>query len=631
MGYEQLSLNGFIQEMKNVTYGAHPRRFCFVLGAGASRTSGIKSGQELVRVWDKELRERNEEEYLRWRNELKITDENMSNFYSYYYEKRFHRCPADGLSFIEGIMESAKPSAGYVMLAHLLTETPHNVVVTTNFDHLTEDAVTYYAQKTPLVIGHEALSRYVVGQQVRSTIIKIHRDLLFDPKSRTEDIAKLPESWMSALSRVFENYHPVFVGYAGNDKSLMDFLIKNSAKFANDQWKFPYWLLYKNDSLDGKVKEFLEKSEGIYISHDGFDEVMIELGAAFDYHIPDRDTFLEDAIERYKLLKDAIDAFADKETSETDRKPQVDIEQKIVTSPDLPSDRDDNNIVDAIEKITGQSEQQNLYHRVSTYIKEENYDEAISLLNMLIEMESDNVRYRYTLGRTLFLSGKYNEAIKVASQIIEIDSEYALAYFIIGKSYSKLEQHEEALKALKKAAECDPNGGPIYEEMGEALKELGRIDEALEEFRKAVELSPEWAMPHYDIAEIYEDRGEYGAALEEYRNAAKLDPEEALYHLAIAMVLGKTSDAENALTEYRKAIELSPEWSFPYYMMAQELEDTEDYEQALDVINKAISIESTDALYYYCLGSILHKLDRTDEAIAALSKAEDLEEKPKDQ
>ena len=92
MACEELSLNGFIQEMKDVTTGSHPRRFCFVLGAGASRSSGIKSGQELVRVWDKELRERNETEYQRWRKELDITDENMSNFYSYYYEKRFNRC-----------------------------------------------------------------------------------------------------------------------------------------------------------------------------------------------------------------------------------------------------------------------------------------------------------------------------------------------------------------------------------------------------------------------------------------------------------------------------------------------------------------------------------------------------------
>lgn len=50
MSYEELSINGFIQEIKDVSDGHHPRKFCFVLGAGASISSGIKSGQELVDI-----------------------------------------------------------------------------------------------------------------------------------------------------------------------------------------------------------------------------------------------------------------------------------------------------------------------------------------------------------------------------------------------------------------------------------------------------------------------------------------------------------------------------------------------------------------------------------------------------
>ena len=41
-------------------------------------------------------------------------------------------------------MENAIPSAGYVILSYLLSQTKNNVVITTNFDHLTEDAINYY-------------------------------------------------------------------------------------------------------------------------------------------------------------------------------------------------------------------------------------------------------------------------------------------------------------------------------------------------------------------------------------------------------------------------------------------------------------------------------------------------------
>ncbi len=60
MTYEELSLKGFLIEVKEVSGGPHPRKFCFVLGAGASLSSGIQSGHELVTMWDTELPIKNE-------------------------------------------------------------------------------------------------------------------------------------------------------------------------------------------------------------------------------------------------------------------------------------------------------------------------------------------------------------------------------------------------------------------------------------------------------------------------------------------------------------------------------------------------------------------------------------------
>ena len=203
MNCEELSLKGFIYEVKEVSSGPHPRKFCFVLGAGASLSSGIKSGQELVTMWDEELELRNEKSHVKWKEDLNITEENKYSFYSKFYERRFLRQPVDGYNYLEKQMEHARPSIGYVMLSHLLTETTHNVVITTNFDHLTEDAVNYYEQKIPLVIGHESLAHYVTKHISRPTIIKIHRDLLLDPKNRTDELEVLHDNWKKALGEAF--------------------------------------------------------------------------------------------------------------------------------------------------------------------------------------------------------------------------------------------------------------------------------------------------------------------------------------------------------------------------------------------------------------------------------------------
>lgn len=239
MNYEELTLSGFVKEMKEVSSGPHPRKFCFVLGAGASKTSGIKSGQELVNIWEEDLLERNRKAHLEWKEQLGINDNNKYEFYSQYYERRFKNI-IDGYNYLEKLMESAKPSIGYVMLSYILTHTEHNVVITTNFDHLLEDAVNYYENTIPLVIGHESLAHYITKQINRPMIIKIHRDLLLDPKNRTSELDTLHENWKKALNVVFSEYYPIFIGYAGNDHSLMDYLTKNSGIFSDEKGIFPY-------------------------------------------------------------------------------------------------------------------------------------------------------------------------------------------------------------------------------------------------------------------------------------------------------------------------------------------------------------------------------------------------------
>lgn len=238
MSYEEITLSGFMKEMKEVSSGPHSRKFCFVLGAGASKESGIKSGQELVDIWEEDLLERNKDSHQKWKKELGITGENKYEFYSQYYERRFKKA-IDGYNYLEKIMESAKPSLGYVMLSYILTHTKHNVVITTNFDHLLENAVNYYENTIPLVIGHESLAHYITKQITRPMIIKIHRDLLLDPKNRTTEINVLHESWKRALDTVFSEYYPIFIGYAGNDHSLMDYLTNSSDIFAEGKDVFP--------------------------------------------------------------------------------------------------------------------------------------------------------------------------------------------------------------------------------------------------------------------------------------------------------------------------------------------------------------------------------------------------------
>ena len=126
------------------------KKFCFILGAGASAASNIPTGKELAEKWFKELKTKilEEKEFNKWMQSKNIDENNLAKDYGQIYDKRYEFDSKDGFNFLETIMEKSEPSIGYAMLAQILTSSNNNIVITTNFDSLCEDALFIYTQKT---------------------------------------------------------------------------------------------------------------------------------------------------------------------------------------------------------------------------------------------------------------------------------------------------------------------------------------------------------------------------------------------------------------------------------------------------------------------------------------------------
>ena len=595
MSFEKLSLSGLINEIKDVSSGPHPRRFCFVLGAGASIESGIKSGQQLVNLWDEELRERNAGEHEKWKKKCGITDTNKGQFYSHYYERRFHRVPKDGYNFLEKIMETAHPSIGYVLLAHILTTTNNNVVITTNFDHLVEDAISYYTHAIPLIIGHESLAHYITNEINRPTIIKIHRDLLFDPKSTTKQLEELADNWKNVLDTVFSKYHPVFIGYAGNDKSLMAFLMENCGKFINGEWAFPYWMLYENDYLGDNIKDLLKKTNGYLVLHNGFDDVMYRLGAAFDYKLPDKDEFLSYANNRYKELEDYFNEFTDKNTNGVNNANHSNYSS---------DDMKDADILDAIKKITRQTESLQLYMNAVMEHNASRYEEALNYERILVNKVPNNARYRHLLSVTLYKMKRYDKALAEIKKAIELEPNNAEYHNCLGITLHEMKLYDEALLETQKAIELEPNNAMYHDSLGVTLHEMKLYDEALEAKQKAIKLEPNNARCYDSLGVTLHNMKLYNEALAETKKAIELEPNNAWYHNSLGVTLNRMKLYDKALEEKRKAIELEPDNAEYHDSLGVTLYKMGRRDDALIEMQQAVNLEPTSKKYLRHLNAV---------------------------
>jgi tetratricopeptide (TPR) repeat protein len=273
------------------------RPFCFILGAGASVQSGIPAAGALVEEWLRDLQRAAEsrddlETWATFEN-LKIVDfsfDRRAEFYSQVYDKRYSEREEDGARFLESKMDGKPPSYGYAVLAQLLGGA-HRVVITTNFDNLVSDAIFQFGGQAPFVCGHESLAGYIPSRPGRPVIIKLHRDVLMGPISSVPGVSSMAEGWRTPVTQILQTSTPIFIGYGGNDGSLMTFL-KQLPEGVPDR---VYWCQYKNDPVNQEVADYLRHKNRYLIRDDGFDQFMSKLHGALK--LPDLSEELKKANE----------------------------------------------------------------------------------------------------------------------------------------------------------------------------------------------------------------------------------------------------------------------------------------------------------------------------------------------
>ncbi|MCD4817390.1 MAG: SIR2 family protein [Candidatus Cloacimonetes bacterium] len=242
-------------------------RFCFLIGAGASRSSNIPTGWELANKWYNVIKEDLDEKDLKaWQEAIKFDEKKISEYYPQIYEKRFESCQEAGYDELKELMEGKEPSIGYMIMEQILAKENHNFVITTNFDFLIEDAVRLYTDTKPFSAGHETLAGFISTQTERPTIIKVHRDLFLHPFNEIGNTKNLRKEWKNALKPILKNFNLLVLGYGGNDGSMMDYLQEIDHK----ERKAIYWCKRDSKELNGKINKLLKNNDYL-VSIENFD------------------------------------------------------------------------------------------------------------------------------------------------------------------------------------------------------------------------------------------------------------------------------------------------------------------------------------------------------------------------
>ncbi len=619
------------------------QRYCFVLGAGAAKASGIRTGEEMMREWRAYLQKRGIDYIRDCAQDLRLADEDClplfdddytlkNDDYFTLFDLRFAGEHNVAYAYLEKEMEGKYPSYGYFPLAMLLSNTENRLVITTNFDTLLEDALYTYTFKHPLVVGHESLASYIESDSRHPVIAKIHRDLLFRPFNRKADMEKLKDEWEQPLRNALSRYIPIVIGYAGGDHTFMSLLQKIDLKGI-------YWC-HTGDTPPENIENTVARHDGYLVKILGFDEIMFQLGDRFtkEANFCDPcDYIQEQARKRCALYQESLEKIKEKYEigktlpKDSSSRDGEDHGPKGTSG----GDGDDEAIaglIDAIERYDRQeggeaadSDFSKLLSEAWKKMRSGKNEEALSLYTQLIGLDSDNASHYDRRSTILHRMKRYSDAVEDDTKAIDLDPDNAKYYYSRSVTLHAMREYERALTDQTKAIELDPDNARYYYSRGVTLHEMKKYEHAWTDQTKAIELNP-------DNAKYYNSRGitlhemkKYERALTDKTKAIELEPDNAEYYNSRSLTLHEMREYERALTDQTKAIELDPDNAKYYNSRGNTLHEMKKYERALTDKTKAIELDPDNAEYYSSRSVTLHKMREYERAWTDQTKAIELD------
>ena len=627
-----ITTHSFKNTLKDIHKNTENRRFCFVIGAGASRKSGILTGGELASKWFTEIKERLEDNELTdWIKEKRIDEKDLAASYGSIYRKRFENDKTSGYEFLVQAMKSARPSYGHIVLAQILSRTAGHCVLTTNFDSLVESSVYQFTNKTPLVCGHESLSGYARPSETHPLVIKIHRDLLLEPKSDPDEINKLDKGWKEPLDHIFSTHIPIIIGYGGNDGSLMNYF-ENMNKPSNF-----FWCDLDSNDISERIKKLINIHDGIFVTIKGFDELLYELLWVFDEIKPINDELNDITNERIliatKQLEEitTINIIKDKKTkkvtvSKKDKKELSALEYSDLAAKENDYEKRKKIYLNALDKYPDTGWlwwsftyflhfTKKDYAELDKYYKralELNKNKAGILDNYALYLES--IKKDYTKAEEY-----YFKALAVDPNNAITNGNYALYLESIKKDYTKAEEYY--LKALA----ADPNNANNNGNFALYLENIKRdYTKAEKYFLKALAIEPDHAIFNSSYALYLENiKRDYTKAEKYFLKALAADPDNAdingNYANHLHFIIEDYAKAEEY---YLKALTSNPNHANNNSNYASYLHFIKkDYSKAEEYFLNALTIEPDNAIYNINYSQLLLKLGKKKKAQEYLQKA----------
>ncbi len=268
------------------------------------------------------------------------------------------------------------------------------------------------------------------------------------------------------------------------------------------------------------------------------------------------------------------------------------------------------------------------YYQEALYlIKNEEYEEALLVLERIANAESPSLRalVYFQIGYCNDSMNNYKKAIEAYERSISFNPEDATVYNNLGDSYMKLGLYEKAIDAYKEAINIKPDYPLASNNLGQVYNELGLYEKAIESFRQAVQVFDAYILAHHNLGIAYEEMGLYQEAIESYNHAVNgwaIDPVEYTdSYISLGTLHYKLGSYDDAKEAFKEAIRINPDYYLSYLFLGFTYINLNLYDEAKDIFKETTRLNPNVPHVYYGIGLIYLFESLYEDAIIPLEQA----------
>ncbi len=303
----------------------------------------------------------------------------------------------------------------------------------------------------------------------------------------------------------------------------------------------------------------------------------------------------------------------------------------------------------------GQFNKYYFYYMGRNFLRENQYRDAISILNILLKADEDAhegyflrgvAKYNlddlhgaeqdftvaigknpvYTLAyhyRAVTRSrlGDYDDALKDFKEAIDLRPDIPGPYYSRGVTFLLSQQFEKAIDDFNEFLKFEPTAGEAYIHKGTSYAYLKDTVSAFEAYEKAISINRENPDAYYRRGGLYLNREEWDAALADFDTAIRCDSNFIYPYFSRAIVYANTTRPMEAIRDLDRVIELDSTLSVAYFNRALLSTQIGDYNRALSDYDRVTKISPNNVLVYYNRANVYTELGFLREAIDDYTEA----------